>query len=1004
MSGSRKNIEHDLKFSNGLLLRTPVFPASTFSSQDPEHCLEVPIFLEAIRLASKDLYYELERSSFKFSKLDHRIRLSVWKYWNRMHFRPTPFGLFAAFSFVKWHKDAASLQVEDLFKYHIRNNFRKTEQLFNETSFNTDPTEISYIAADTLYPIQNTYRYLNYVHDIKTGKRVFQLDEVEKNEYLAEVLAFCRNPKVFSEIINNICDDFQFPETESTGYIQDLIRSKVLQPATQLQITGDSYCLLISEDRKEENDILTLCAYKDPYSLCVNTERPLLNDQLSDKYQSQIIQAVTCLRHLCTRKEHIELGKFKTDLLNRYDRQCIPLLQALDPEAGVGYADLALGRANPALLKGFSFVQGTKMNTIDSWTPVHIMLLQKWNQVGNGNVISLSEADLTSISLPVVGLPNSLSVIFRVTNEQVFIEQAGGATGTALMGRFTPLNADVHALSKELAACEEMANPECIFAEIAYIGDPHTANIDRRERIYRFEIPILCGSVTTSDDQILLSDLWVSVEHDKIFLWSKKHRRRVIPRLSSAYNYLNSTLPVFRFLCDLQSQDLQTDLNFDLQQVFPDLPFYPRIEYRSSILQLATWVLDADTVRRIAKTDQEGQAAQILQLAQNMHWPRYISLSEFDNQLVFDIDNEEHRLYFATQFKGKEKIVIKEFVSEQGQHALVQNRQKETFINQFVSTLYHSDNIYAPGKFPSDITYDTANVRRQFIPGSEWLYYKLYLHPIRSNEVLVRYILKGTRKLKTKGLIRQWFFVRYADPRYHLRIRIQIATKHAGQVLSQFEKIFEQLASAGVIRGYGLETYDREIERYTAQLIEACEHLFCSSSQLIVAWLEITELEDSDYNYYRIAFSSIRTMLDIFEIAIEERIILFKNLYDRSASELLPDNAENRAQMKQKYRELNLQLLNTEKKIGMMLPKKTIIHFQRAVKQVAELGRDMKKDDKHRLLTDLMHMHLNRLLVDNSREQEMILYYSFWKLLRSEAAQSRSGLPFTFNKIFIDPV
>jgi len=72
---------------------------------------------------------------------------------------------------------------------------------------------------------------------------------------------------------------------------------------------------------------------------------------------------------------------------------------------------------------------------------------------------------------------------------------------------------------------------------------------------------------------LLLSDLWVRYENNEIILESKKLGKRVIPRLSSAYNYNHSDLPVFRFLCDLQHQSIQSNLTLNLSSLFPALTF-----------------------------------------------------------------------------------------------------------------------------------------------------------------------------------------------------------------------------------------------------------------------------------------------------------------------------------------------------------------------------------------------------------------------------------------------
>jgi hypothetical protein len=56
-------------------------------------------------------------------------------------------------------------------------------------------------------------------------------------------------------------------------------------------------------------------------------------------------------------------------------------------------------------------------------------------------------------------------------------------------------------------------------------------------------------------------------------------------------------------------------------------------------------------------------------------------------------------------------------------------------------------------------------------PGSEWLYIKLFTGPATADQVLRRIASVLTWAL-TAGGDDQWFFLRYGDPDWHLRLRI----------------------------------------------------------------------------------------------------------------------------------------------------------------------------------------------------------------------------------------
>jgi len=63
------------------------------------------------------------------------------------------------------------------------------------------------------------------------------------------------------------------------------------------------------------------------------------------------------------------------------------------------------------------------------------------------------------------------------------------------------------------------------------------------------------------------------------------------------------------------------------------------------------------------------------------------------------------------------------------------------------------------------------NTQRTFIPGDAWVYYKIYTGAKTSDILLTEIIKPVAEKLIEQELIDQWFFIRYADPKHHIRVR-----------------------------------------------------------------------------------------------------------------------------------------------------------------------------------------------------------------------------------------
>ena len=78
-------------------------------------------------------------------------------------------------------------------------------------------------------------------------------------------------------------------------------------------------------------------------------------------------------------------------------------------------------------------------------------------------------------------------------------------------------------------------------------------------------------------------------------------------------------------------------------------------------------------------------------------------------------------------------------------------------------------------------------MERIFIPGSRWLFFKLYTGTQSADILLTRHISPFVRRLRESGAIDDFFFIRYTDPLFHLRLRLHLPdTSRYGEVFGAF--------------------------------------------------------------------------------------------------------------------------------------------------------------------------------------------------------------------------
>ena len=85
------------------------------------------------------------------------------------------------------------------------------------------------------------------------------------------------------------------------------------------------------------------------------------------------------------------------------------------------------------------------------------------------------------------------------------------------------------------------------------------------------------------------------------------------------------------------------------------------------------------------------------------------------------------------------------------------------------------------------------------------------------------------------GAAEGWFFIRYADPTWHLRLRFRgDPVRLHGEVLPLLQEAVAPLLESGRVRRLALDTYERELERYGGPIgMPLCEALFQADSAAV---------------------------------------------------------------------------------------------------------------------------------------------------------------------------
>lgn len=208
-------------------------------------------------------------------------------------------------------------------------------------------------------------------------------------------------------------------------------------------------------------------------------------------------------------------------------------------------------------------------------------------------------------------------------------------------------------------------------------------------------------------------------------------------------------------------------------------------------------------------------------------------------------------------------------------------------------------------------------------------------------------------------------------------------------MLIAFKEKLEDRIRHHVIREYQVDTYSRELERYQTVNFEVTENFFWTSSELVLSYLKHSQ-NDPALPPYLFATLTVRDMLTLFLADNESKLAFVHERYLQFASEFKAPKLH--VALDKKYRQLSapiqaaFQDSAVYKKYGMGM---VVRRFNSAVSMMAQNNRATDKDV---LLASMIHMHLNRIFIDDSRKQEMMVYYLLYKFLLSERGRLKKAI------------
>lgn len=766
--------------------------------------------------------------------------------------------------------------------------------------------------------------------------------------------------------------------------------------------------------------------------------KPAPEAVLGTEVTDEILRGVEVLARQIERTDSDLLGSFRKAFSERYGDREVPLVEVLDEELGIGFERSQSPAAAAApLLAGITFPQ--RGSSTAYWTARHSVLLQKLAHVlaSGTRELRLEAADLDAMAAADPASPpmafGAFASIAAPSPEalaagdfQVLLHYAAGPSGARSLGRFCQGDAELERHVTAHLAAEAELDPAAIYAEIVHLPEGRLGNVLARPVLRQYEIPFLGRSSAAAEQQIPVTDLRVSVVGDRVVLRSAALNREIRPRLTTAHNFAWRSMGLYQFLGTLQNQGNCGAIAWNWGPL-DAAPFLPRVIVGRVVLARARWMVTEEEFRPLVDAAAADASENLMSVVEawrtRRNLPRWVLLQDGDNELPVDLENELSVTSFVDLLRQRPAVTLVEMFPSPDE--LCATGPEGRFVHELVvpfvarkpvpaTTAGHDESTttikqQAPSNEPTERIAPVAagEVTYEFAPGSEWLYAKIYGGAATADRVLVEHLRPVLEQLSARGLIRQWFFLRYSDPDEHLRLRIQ-ATPNLLQheVWPIVREALAAAREAGLAGRVQLDTYQREVRRYGGPVgVQLAETWFAADSRAALALIAATPGGQGQDLRWRMALVGLDRMLDDLGFDLAEKARVARQARDGFAAEF-GVNAGLRQQLSQKFRaERGLltalfiapDYLAAEASNNEPTERDTIvaafIKRSRDTRPIAQAFRHLDERGAlgctlEELALSLMHMWVNRVARAAHRAQEVVLYDFLDRLYHSQLART----------------
>ncbi len=995
--------------------------------------------VQAIEFASENLAAKIADLTDELTIENLKLAASIYKYLVRMSTRSTPFGAFSSVMTVT-NKELAVMDISPEQRLYLRIDnacVLEIAKLAEVLAIESRNVNLKIRKNSSLYTIADEVRFVakNTVNKLND----FKLDSVTFSQAIKQTLNMASDWITVANLVSKLTTIYPDVKiSQLSDFVFDLIKNQLLESNLTIVVSSknsfkalhqrleaarlnhdistkmaeilqllDSISSLhdahSNDNLKKAKQVLSLLLpdYEMKRWLHVDSFRSGQNFSMDVNKIQPLLKTINSMAQYFWQPNQL-LEDFTKKFVECYGDAEVSLLEALDIDNGIPFGQTR-GGSSPLLNGVIPHKHNHSKNT--DWQPLDQFLIRRIiAAISNRDKIvqiNSHEIDKYKIFLPKPKncFDGSASIHGMILegedNEPLFqIKSVFGPSALMLLGRFCCGDDTLTTECRKIARQEKKNNPHAIFAEIVHVQQAITANVSCRPSLREYEIVYGPGdSGLSHDKQIKCEDLYLKAINGRLCLYSKKLKMEIKPRLASAHNTRGLNLPIYQFLHAMQGVDgWMTGMS--LNTVFTTLPYIPEIRIDNLIISERRWLLNRSEMKILhEKNSIDNKLDALKNLKIDKAITRYVALSEGDNVLEFDLESPFSMLLFINEIKNKSLVTLCESVKgrtdKQFQH------DGKVYRHEFIIPTY----VQSTTELKPVINFNSQqlNIRalknNTSLPGEKWKYLKIYTGEASADKLISKNIAPLAHKLIANNFIDSWFFIRYFDPDFHIRVRFKLKANFDIIELNKcLYKPLRVLYKQGLIKNISEESYVPEITRYGGtDILPVCERLFYLNSVIVTDVINNTLLHpDKNELRWKMCLHLAWKLALGASDSLQQMELFYKKIaasYDQefgstsTSKKKLSDNYRKSMQDVAACLKPDYYVSQNEKINTIIIPQ-----YNEALNNLKSLCH-INKNDVLTIIQSIIHMDCNRIFTINPRANEWIIYHYLARYSRTVIAR-----------------